>query len=99
MPNEHQIINFRAATDARFSDRGAVNARIRLNLHIVLDHDTGMLLNLVPAAVRALCKSEPIATDDHAVLKNHPISNKAIFTHNGLRLRPAIIPNLHVTYE
>src|SRR5260370_29171041 len=99
MPNEHEIINFRAAPDARFSDRGAIDARVRLNLHIVLDDDACMLLNFVPAAIRALCKSEPIAANDHAILQNYSISNTAILPHNGLRVREEIIPNLDISVD
>ena len=96
MPYEHEIINFCAAANARFSDSGSIDARVGLNLHIVLNHDRGMLLDLVPTAVRALRKSEAIAPDDHSVLQNHSISNPAIFPHHGLRMRQEIVSNLDV---
>src|SRR6266699_5500585 len=61
MAYENQIINFSAATDARLSDRGAVDARVRLDLHVILDHYGSMLQNLVPAPIRPLRESESIA--------------------------------------
>src|ERR1700687_1045653 len=97
--DENQIVNFRAAPYARLSDCGAVDARVRLDLHVILDHDRSMLQDFVPAPIRALRKSEPIASDDHAALQDHSISDAAVFSHDGLRMREEIVSNLYVSIE
>src|ERR1700730_8864650 len=61
VPDKHQIINFRSATDSRLADSSAVDARIRLGRHVILDPYGSMLQDLVPTSSRAPRKSEPIA--------------------------------------
>src|ERR1700693_2757422 len=51
MADQHQIVNFCAAADARFADGGAVDAGIGLDLDVILDHHRSILLDLVPTAV------------------------------------------------
>ena len=58
----HQVVNFRAATYARFADAGAVNAGIGLDLYVVLYYDRLWLRNLVPLPAIVFRKAEAIAS-------------------------------------
>ena len=48
VPDQDQIVDFRAAANARFPDGGAIDAGIGLNFDVVLDHHRSMLHDLVP---------------------------------------------------
>src|SRR5882762_5988653 len=58
-----------------------------------------MLLDFVPAPVRALRESESIAPNDHAILQDHSISDPAVFPHHGLRMRQELVSYFYVFIE
>src|SRR6266567_5101440 len=94
--DEHQIINLRSAPDPRLSHGRPVDARVGLNLHVILDYNGSLLHDLVPSPVRTLREPESISTDDDTVLQDHTISNTTVFTHHGLRMREEIVSNFCV---
>src|SRR6266436_903841 len=58
-----------------------------------------MLLDFVPAPIRALRESESIAPNDHAILQDHSISDPAAFPHHGLRMRQELVSYFYVFIE
>src|SRR2546427_2851989 len=69
-----QVVHFRAATDDRLAEGGAVHGHVRAQLHVVLDDHSSNLGNLVvPSAF--LDVAEPVAADDRARMDDHPIAD------------------------
>src|SRR5579863_4127208 len=96
MADEHEVVDLGPAADARFSDGGAVDAGVRLNFDVILDHDGRILHNFVPSAIRAFREAEPVAPDHRAVLKDYPVPDGASFSHHRLRMREEMIANSRV---
>ena len=69
MAHLHQVVYFNPAADAGFADAGAVDARVRLDLDIVLDHDRRGLRDFVPRALAGFRETKTVGTDDYAVLQ------------------------------
>jgi len=91
----HQIIDFSAASNARFADAGAVDASVRLDFHIVSDQHRGWLRNLVPAALSSLSETKSIGAHHDAVLQQDPIAETAVLPHHGVRVREKVIANFY----
>src|SRR5436190_2177803 len=75
--NLHQVIDLHAASDAGFADASAVDAGVRLHLHVVSNHDSGGLRNLVPSSLRSLGKAKAIRADDDSILQQHVVAKVA----------------------
>src|SRR5271157_4083637 len=82
----HQVVNLNATTQARLTHGGAVNATIGLNFHAVFDNDDAGLHDLVKRPVRAWRKTEAVAANDHAVLKDHVVADADVLSHHGVRV-------------
>ena len=68
MTDLHQVINLHSPLDACLAHAGAIDARIRLHLNVVLDDHMRGLWNLVPMPLSRTRKSESIAADHDSVL-------------------------------
>src|SRR5580658_5123823 len=93
MADDDKVVQLGAATNARFSDRGAVDARVRLDFDIVLKHGGAGLLHLVPGAVFLLGEAETVAADNGAVLQDDAVSDAAEFADHGMGVREEVIAN------
>src|SRR5260370_16595953 len=69
------------AADAGFADAGAVDARVRLDLDIVLDHDGRRLRNFMPIAGAGFRKTKAVRTDHYAVLQQDFIPTAAVLAY------------------
>ena len=96
MPHEHQVIDFHATRNQGLSQRCAVDARIRLDLHIVFEHGDARLQDLVPPLVRLPREAEPVSADHHAVLQDYPVPDAAPFPNHRVRMREEVVSDAHV---
>jgi len=94
VPHLHQIVHLNPASYARFAHAGAVDARIRLHLDIVLNHHRRWLWDLVPPSLRRLRKPESIRSNHHAILQQHPVADAAVLAHYRMRVRKKVVANL-----
>src|SRR5271157_4239920 len=92
MPNLHQVVDFDAATNAGHSDAGAIDTGVRLYFDIALQHRRARLRDFLPALAVA-GKSEAVAANNGAVLQNDVVTQRAMFTHNGMRVGEKIVAN------
>src|ERR1035441_8882733 len=91
----HEVVDLHPASDTGFPHAGAIDARIRLHFHIVLNHHRRGLRNLVPATFCRLRKPKPIRANDDAVLQKHIVADAAILAHHRMRMREEVVPDLH----
>src|SRR5438046_6413491 len=94
-----KVIHFDATAEARFTHRGAVNARVGLNLDVVFDHRRPGLNDLVVGPIRLLRKPETIATDHRAVLENHAVPNLDVLAHDGVGVREEAVADLRAAVD
>src|SRR5271157_628048 len=92
MPHLHQVVDFDAATNAGLSDAGAIDTGVRLYLDIALQHRRARLRNLLPA-LSVAGKSEAVAANHGAILQNDVVTQRAMFTHNGMSVGEKIVAN------
>src|SRR5262249_28517993 len=59
----YEIVDLRAAADARFADRGAIDRRVRADLHVVFQNDDARLHDLVIRAIGLFRVTEPVGAD------------------------------------
>src|SRR3989475_9028649 len=97
--HEHEVVNFCAAADARFSDGRAIHARVRLNLDIVFDHNRAGLKDLVPAAAGLAGEAETISSNDDAVLQGDAVADGAEFAHHGVGMRAENAANAYAAVQ
>src|SRR5690242_18672407 len=71
VPDLHQAVDFGASPHTCFAERGTIDRRQALHLHVVFDDRHPRLHDLVVRVIGALRKAEPISADDHPILKNH----------------------------
>src|SRR5579864_513217 len=91
----NQVVDLRAASDASLANAGAVNAGIRLNLHIVFDNRGAGLQDLVPVAVVVFSETESVSADYHTILQNDVVSDPAKLADDGIRVREKVVADLH----
>src|SRR5262245_50572859 len=91
MADLHEIIDLRAAANARFADCCSIDGGVRADLDIVLQHDNPRLNNLVVTAVCLLRVAEAVRTDTGAVLQNDIVPNLAELTHRRVRVRFEVV--------
>src|SRR4051812_2702741 len=77
----HQIVDFRSRADARLTDGGSIDRRIRAELHVVFDHDGRDLRNLLVRAVAPTDEAVAVAPDHDAVLQDDAITNRDALAH------------------
>jgi hypothetical protein len=95
----YQVVYFHSATDVSSANAGAVDARVGLHFHIVVDYDRSWLRNFVPLALGSLGKAKAVSPDYDSVLQQYVISDLTILSHDRVGMGKEIIPNLHVTID
>ena len=95
MADLHKIVDLHPAPDVSFADAGAVDAGIRLDFHIVFDHDGRRLRNLVPLSFGSLGEAESVGADDDAVLQEDVVADPAILADYRVRMRKEIVADLY----
>ncbi len=94
MANQHEIVNFGAAADPSFANRGTVHACVRLHLDVVFEDGGPRLSHFVPGTVFLFRKAQPIASDHRSILQNHAISDAAEFAYDGVRMGKETVTDL-----
>ena len=75
MTDLDQIVQLRAALDARFAGGRSIDCSIRTDLNIIFDHNSANLRNLQPVPIFVLGKSEAVRPDDGVVVNNDALTN------------------------
>src|SRR6266853_3146254 len=99
MADLNKVVNFSSGLDAGLANRGAVDARIGLNLDGIFKNRRPGLNDLVPATVRLAGKAEAVSAYNGSVLQNNIIAKMAMLADNGVGMSEEIIANLHVGIE
>ena len=87
-----QVVHFRAATDDRLAEGGAVHGHVRAQLHVVLkDHGSNLGDLSVPSAF--LDVAEPVAADDRARMDDHPIADGHPLADRHIGIDHAVLPD------
>src|SRR5436309_1363087 len=86
MADLHEVVDFRAAADARFTDSGTVNRGVGGNFDVIFEHDDSGLDNFVIAAIVFLRISKPVGSDFRAVLKSDVMADNAKLAYAGVRI-------------
>ena len=73
--NLHEVVDLRAGLDSRLADGWSIDGRVRAELHVVFDDDSGDLRDLLVRAVAASDEAVAVAADDDAVLQDHAIAD------------------------
>ena len=94
-----KIVDLRAAIDLRHSDCRAIDASMRLYLHVVPDHHVPGLHDLLPAPVIVFRKPESVGADHHPVLQDDVISDSAVLSYHCMRVREEIISDDHAVID
>jgi hypothetical protein len=93
MTNLDQIVDFGAASNACFSNAGAIDAGIRLHFDVVLQHRRSGLDDFVPFARIVLGKSKTIGADHGAVLENNVVANHTVLSHDSMGMGEEVATN------
>ena len=95
----HEVVDFRSAANARFTDGGAVDASARLNLDVVFDDRGARLRNLVVAAVGAAGEAESVGTDGHAVVQGDPVADARAAAHGDMGMGFEIVADRRIAFD
>src|SRR5437588_5756423 len=89
MTDMNHIIEFRAASDSRSSQRAPIDAGVRAQLNIIFNDDRTDLRKFVIAQVAAHVP-EPIGADDNPRVENHSIANGHSVFDENIRMNNAV---------
>src|ERR1700733_6571167 len=95
MANLNQVIDFRAFSNTGFANTGAINAGVSLDFNIVLNHDRHRLWDFVPPPKLIFSKTKSISANDHAISKQHIVSQTALFANDRVSVSHEVISNLY----
>ena len=84
MTNLDQVIDLRTSPNAGFTDRGAVNRCVSLNLYVVFQDDPAGLGYFLITSLTRLGKAKTIPTDDDAVLQMDPVADLGILSNGDM---------------
>src|SRR6267142_1220879 len=99
MPNLHQVVDFRAATDACFTHRRAIDGSPGPDFDVILNHDPTALRNLQPVAIFILCVAKTIATDHGVVMDDDARAHLRALADGDTRVNHAVSANNHVIVD
>ena len=91
MANLNQIVQLRAALDARLAGRSSVDRGAGAYLDIVSDHDAAGLGNLQPMPLFVFGKTKAIAANDRVVVHDHAPAQNRVFTNRNAGMNLGII--------
>src|SRR5262249_39528426 len=97
--DQNKVVEFGAAADARFPNRGTVDAGVGLNFHIVFEHGRARLRHLVPGAVFLFGEAQTVAADDDAVLQDYAVANAAVFANDCVGVGEEVIADSNTAIE
>src|SRR5437899_2243346 len=86
MSHLDQVVDLRAAGNARFPDAGAVNAGVGLNFNVIFNDRRPGLYDLVPVAVVVFSEAEPVAAYYDSVLQHNVVADAAELAHDRVRM-------------
>src|SRR5437016_6080475 len=95
MTDMNHIIEFRAASDSRSSQRAAIDAGVRAQLNIIFNDDRADLWKVVIAQVAAHVP-EPIGADDYTGMQNDPVTNRHAVFEKNIRMNQAIASDPYI---
>src|ERR1035437_1792998 len=87
----NQVVDLRAASNARFANAGAVDAGVGLDLDFAFDDYVAGLDDLVPVAGVVLGKAESVGAYYGAILQDDVVSQSAEFPDYSVGVRKEII--------
>ena len=94
MSHLREVVDLCAAAYVRLADTGAVDAGVRLHLDCILQNRRAGLCYLLPA--RAVTrKAETIGADNGSVLQNDIVTERAVLTHDSVRVGKKILSDPH----
>ncbi len=96
MANLHQVIDFRASQDARFSYAGSVYAAVGLDFDRVLQNRRTGLRNFMPSALTIFCKAKAVRANNCSILQQNMVAQAAVFSNNRMRMGKKVMSNSHV---
>src|SRR5437867_4529482 len=80
-----------------FADARAIDARIRLHLHVVLQHSRLRLWDLMPAPGIVLGEPKPVGANDGSVLQSNVVSQPAGLPNHSMGVSKKIVSD-HSTW-
>src|ERR1700722_10622959 len=99
MADLDEVVDFGAGVDAGFADRGAVDAGVSLDLHIVFDDCGTGLEDLVPGAVGLASEAEAVSSDDGSVLQDDVVAQAAVLADDGVGMGEEVVSGLGMRVE
>ena len=98
MGDLYEVVDLRAAADARLTERRPVHADVCAELDVVLDHHDSDLRHLVvPTGHR--CKPETVGTHDDTGVEDAPHPDAAPRLHHHVRMKDGVVPHLDVVAQ
>jgi len=89
--DHHEVVDLRAAANARLSHGRPIDRRVRADLHVVFDDDTALLRDLVMRAGGVGDEAEAIAADHRAVLDDDASAEARAASQGHTRVEHAIV--------
>src|SRR5260370_3965432 len=99
MPDQDQVVQFGATSNASFPHRGAVDAGVGLDFDVIFQDGPPGLCEFVPGPVVLFRETESVSPNDHAVLENHAVADAAEFADNGVRVGKKAVTDLYAAID
>src|SRR5712692_971291 len=99
MPDQDQVVEFGATSNASFPHRGAVDTGVGLDFDVIFQDGRPGLRQFVPGPIFLFRETESVSTNDHAVLENHAVADAAEFADNGMRVGKKAVADLHAAVD
>jgi hypothetical protein len=94
VPDVHEVVDLRSASDTRDLERAAVDGRVRANLDVILDFKRANLRKLlVPASLRIAHVAKAIAAQHCASMNDHAIADARAGVNRHIGINLAILSN------
>jgi hypothetical protein len=90
------VVDFGAPADARFSNAGAIDAGIGLNLSVTFDNDVSGLDDFVPVGVGSVAffglgEAEAVGANDRPVLQEDVVAEMTEFSNDGVGVSEEVV--------
>ncbi len=95
----NHVVEFRAAADLGFADRGAIDCTLRLDFNVIADDGDSALAHLVPGAVGLASEAEAVAADYDSVLKQDAMADAAVFAYRAVRVGEEVIADFRAAID
>src|SRR5689334_7343682 len=91
----HDVVEFRAASDARAAECGAVYAGVRAEFDVVLNYYRADLRKLLVAVIVAHV-TKTVSADTHGCVQYDAIAKRDAVVENDVRMQHAVVADRHV---